>query len=127
MNPFDYVNSILQNKKNIIVDQETENNYSPFLVNRSLSYHKDCLIYANEMNRRHFIDKKMQYDFLINTVRSQKRSFVKWVKSEKNDDLRCLMDVYGFSEKKAREVFDLISKEELEQLKQKSFKGGTVK
>ena len=65
MNPFDYVNAILQNKKQLIVDEITEKEYTPFLVNRSLSYHKDCIMYANEMNRRHFLDKKLQSDFLI--------------------------------------------------------------
>ena len=71
-NPFDYVNAILQNKKQLIVDEITEKDYNPFLTNRSLSYHKDCIMYANEMNRRHFVDKKLQNDFLLNTVRSQK-------------------------------------------------------
>ena len=85
MNPFDYVNAILQNKKQMIVDEITEKDYAPFLVNRSLSYHKDCIMYANEMNRRHFLDKKLQNDFLLNTVRSQKRPFAKWIKVEKND------------------------------------------
>jgi len=72
-NPFDYLNAILQNKKQLIVDELTEKDYSPFMVNRGLSYHKDCIMYANEMNRSHFLDKKLQNDFLLNTVRSQKR------------------------------------------------------
>ena len=59
-NPFDYVNQILYGKKDLIVDELTEKDYIPFLINRSLSYHKDCIIYANEMNRRHFLDKKLQ-------------------------------------------------------------------
>jgi len=71
MSPFDYVNQILQGKKNLIVDEVTEKEYSPFLTNRSLSYHMDCLMFANEMNSRHFIDKKMQNDFLLNTIRSE--------------------------------------------------------
>ena len=60
MSPFDYVNQILQGKKQLIVDDVTESEYVPFLVNRSLSYQIDCLSYANEMNRRSFIDKKLQ-------------------------------------------------------------------
>jgi hypothetical protein len=126
-NPFDYVNSILQNKKNLIVDELTEKDYQPFLVNRSLSYHKDCVLYANEMNRRHFIDKKLQNDFLLNTVRSQKRPFAKWVKSEKSDDLECIKTVYGFSETKAREASRLLSKEQIQQLKEKTQTGGLNK
>lgn len=126
-NPFDYVNSILQNKKNLIVDEQTEKDYTPFLVNRSLSYHKDCIIYANEMNRRHFLDKKLQFNFLINTIRSQKRPFAKWVKSEKSDDLECIKTVYGYSDTKAREALRLLSNEQIQQLKEKTLTGGLNK
>jgi len=126
-NPFDYVNSVLQNKKKLIVDEQTEKDYTPFLVNRSLSYHKDCIMYANEMNRRHLADKKMQYDFLLNTVRSMKRPFAKWVKSEKSDDLECIKQVYGFSDVKAREALRLLSKEQIQQLKEKTDIGGLRK
>ena len=93
-NPFDYVNAILQNKKELIVDDVTEKAYVPFMVNRSLSYHYDCIAYANEMNRRHFLDKKLQNDFLLNTVRSRKRPFAKWVKSEKSEDIECIKLVF---------------------------------
>ena len=127
MNPFDYVNAILQNKKQLIVDELTEKEYVPFLVNRSLSYHKDCIMYANEMNRRHFVDKKMQSDFLLNTVRSQKRPFAKWVKSEKSDDLQCIKTIYGFSDSKAREALKLLSKEKIQQLKEQTQTGGLTK
>ena len=125
--PFDYVNAILQNKKQLIVDEITEKDYAPFLVNRSLSYHKDCLMYANEMNQRHFLDKKLQFDFLLNTVRSQKRPFAKWIKSEKSDDLECIKQVYGFSDSKAREAFRLLSKEQIQQLKKQTDTGGLRK
>jgi hypothetical protein len=126
-NPFDYVNAILQNKKQLIVDEITEKDYTPFLANRSLSYHKDCIMYANEMNRRHFLDKKLQFDFLLNTVRSQKRPFAKWVKSEKSDDLECIKQIYGFSEPKAREALRLLSDEQIQQLKEQTQTGGLTK
>ena len=126
-NPFDYVNAILQNKKQLIVDEITEKDYTPFLVNRSLSYHKDCIMYANEMNRRHFLDKKLQFDFLLNTVRSQKRPFAKWVKSEKSDDLECIKHYYGFSDSKAREAIRLLTKEQIQQLKEQTDIGGLRK
>ena len=126
-NPFDYVNSILQNKKNLIVDELTEKDYSPFLVNRSLSYHKDCVLYANEMNRRHLADKKLQYDFLLNTIRSQKRPFAKWVKSEKSDNLECIKQVFGLSDQKAREAMRLLSNEQIQQLKEQTDTGGLRK
>ena len=127
MSPFDYVNAILQNKKKLIVDELTEKSYAPFLVNRSLSYHKDCIFYANEMNRYHQIDKKLQNDFLLNIVRSQKRPFAKWVKAEKSEDLECIKQIFGFSESKAREAFRLLSKEQIQQLKEQTQTGGLTK
>ena len=127
MNPFDYVNAIQQNKKQLIVDEITEKDYTPFLVNRSLSYHKDCIMYANEMNRRHFLDKKLQNDFLLNTVRSQKRPFAKWAKVEKNDDLECIKLIYNFSDSKARDARRLLSKEQIQELKEKTDTGGLRK
>jgi hypothetical protein len=127
MSPFDYVNAILQNKNKLIVDELTEKSYAPFLVNRSLSYHKDCVFYANEMNRYHQIDKKLQNDFLLNIVRSQKRPFAKWVKAEKSEDLECIKQIFGFSESKAREAVRLLSKEQIQKLKEQTDIGGLRK
>jgi hypothetical protein len=127
MSPFDYVKEILQSKKQLIVDELTEKEYNPFIINRSLSYHKDCVLFANEMNRRHFIDKKLQNDFLLNTVRSQKRPFAKWVKAEKSEDLSCIKSFYGFSESKAREALRLLSKDQIQQLKEQTDTGGLRK
>ena len=126
-NPFDYVKEILQGKKQLIVDELTEKDYNPFLTNRSLSYHKDCVMFANEMNRRHFVDKKLQNDFLLNTVRSQKRPFAKWVKSEKSENIECIKTVYGFSDTKAREALSLLSKEQIQELKEQTKIGGLGK
>jgi len=127
MSPFDFVNSILQNKKQLIVDDLTEKEYNPFIINRSLSYHRDCIIYANEMNRRHFLDKKMQNDFLLNTIRSQKRPFAKWIKSEKSENIECVKAYFGFSDSKAKEALRLLSEEQIQQLKEKTDIGGLGK
>ena len=127
MSPFDYVNQILQGKKQLIVDDVTESEYVPFLVNRSLSYQIDCVSYANEMNRRSFIDKKLQNDFLLNTIRSKKRPFVKWVKSDKSEDIQCIKTVYGFSDTKALEALRLLTDEQIQQLKEKTGIGGLRK
>ena len=127
MSPFDYVNQILQGKKQLIVDDMTESEYVPFLVNRSLSYQIDCVSYANEMNRRSFIDKKLQNDFLLNTIRSKRRPFVKWAKSDKSEDIQCIKTVYGFSDTKALEALRLLTDEQIQKLKEKTGIGGLRK
>jgi hypothetical protein len=76
------------------------------------------------MNRSHFLDKKLQNDFLLNTVRSQKRPFTKWVKSAKSEDLSCIKQVFGFSDSKASEAARLLSKEQIQQLKEQTDIGG---
>jgi hypothetical protein len=127
MSPFDFVNQILQGKKQLITDAETEKEYSPFLTNRSLSYHSDCIMYANEMNRRHFLDKKLQNDFLLNTIRSKKRPFAKWVKTEKREDIECIKLAYGLSDTKAIEAKRLLSDEQIQKLKEQTDIGGLRK
>ena len=124
MTPFDFVNQILQGKQQLIVDDLTEKEYVPFLTNRSLSYHKDCILFANEMNLRHHLDGKMQNDFLLNTVRSRKRPFTKWAKSEKSEDIECIKIISGYSNSKAREALRLLSDEQIQELKTKTDIGG---
>ena len=76
MTPFDFINAILVNKKNLLKDDDlATKEYVPFIVNRGLSLHLDCVLYANEMNLRPFIDKDQQFLFLLNTIRPMKRKF----------------------------------------------------
>ena len=126
-NPFDYVNQILYGKKDLIVDAQTEKDYNSFIVNRSLSYHFDCVLFTNEMNRRHFVDKKLQNSFLINTIRSRKRPFAKWVKSEKSEDLECIKKYFNYSNIRALEVLPLLSEKQIQELKEKTEIGGLRK
>ena len=125
--PFDYVNQILYGNKQLIVDEITEQGYKPFLVNRSLSYHKDCVFYANEMNRYHHLDSKLQNDFLLNTIRKSKRPFAKWVKTEKSVDIECIKLVYGVSNSKAKEILSILTQDQLKEIKEKTDIGGVGK
>jgi len=126
MNPFDFVNDILISKKNIL-NEETEKEYKPFLINRSLSYHYDCIFFVNEMNIRPFASKNMQNSFLINTIRSHKRPFAKWIKSEKSEDLQCIKTYFGYSDDKAKQTLSILSDEQIQQLKEKTEIGGLRK
>jgi len=126
MNHFDYLNSINSTKKDIMVDDIAEKNYNPFMVNRGLSYFNDTVILANEMNKCHGIDKKLQYHFLINMVRKRKR-FSKWFKAESLSDIEVVKVYYGYSNEKARIALTLLSPEQITILKQKVNKGGRRK
>lgn len=123
MNPFEFVSAICDSKENLIVDDISEKAYNPFMINRSLSYHYDTVLLANEMNQRAFLDKKLQNDFLINTVRKKKR-FSKWIKPTSSDDLEVVKEYYGYSNEKARQVLPLLNSDQMGQLKQRIFKGG---
>ena len=123
MNPFDFVNAICDTKQNLIIDDISEKLYNPFMVNRSLSYHYDTVLLANEMNQRAFMDKKPQFDFLINIVRRRKR-FAKWIKPLSSDDLEVVKFCYGYSNEKARQVLPLLSSNTMGQLRKRMYRGG---
>lgn len=120
MNPFDYVTSINYTKKDIMEDEKT---YNGFMVNRSLSYFPDTVTLANEMNRYHHLDNRLQYQFLINIVRKRKR-FSKWVKPELENDLESVKEYYGYSNEKARQIMPLLSPSQLQTIREKVNKGG---
>ena len=123
MNPFEFLNSINTTKKNVITDDITEKAYNSFMINRSLSYFNDTAILANEMNRYHHLDNKLQFDFLINMVRKRKR-FSKWIKPQIESDVEVVKQYYGYSNEKARQVLSLLSPEQINGLKKKVNKGG---
>ena len=123
MNFFDYLNSINYSKKDIMVDDIAEDEYNPFMVNRGLSYFQDTILYANEMNKYHHLENRLQFDFLINIVRKRKR-FSKWGKNTDPDALSVVKEYYGYSTEKARQVLSLLSDEQIIELKKRMFKGG---
>ena len=123
MNPFDYLKAINETKKDIMVDDIAESEYNPFIINRGLSFFKDTILYANEMNRYHHLDNRVQFDFFINIIRKKKR-WSKWIKSSDIDNLELIKEYYGYSNEKAKSALSLMSNEQIEQLKQRIYKGG---
>ena len=123
MNPFDFLNEINYGKNDIMIDDIAEKQYNSFLINRGLSYFKDTIIMANEMNINHHLDHRLQFDFLINIVRRKKR-FSKWNKPETVDDLDVIKEYYGYSNKQAKAVHNLLSSEKIGELRKKVYKGG---
>lgn len=123
MNPFEYLNSINHKKNNLMVDEDTEKGYAPFMVNRGLSYFQDTVLFANEMNTRSHIDSKLQYDFLREGIRSKKR-FSKWIKKTSPASIEVIKEYYGYSDAKAEAIADMVSPEDLKAMKKHLSKGG---
>jgi hypothetical protein len=123
-NVWDMVNSVSDSKKNLL-EEDVENIkiYEPYLVNKSLSYHNDALMYANEMNKNFFIDKDMQYNFYINILRKRKR-FSSWIKKEKVDDLECIKSYYNYSNEKALQALKILSEVQINFIKKQLDIGG---
>lgn len=122
MNPFDFVKDIQAGKK-YLFNIETEKDYNPFIVNRALSQYRDCLFYANEMNKSH-IPKRMQHDFLFHIIRGYRRPFIKWTGKSKDETLEVLMEYFQVSMEKAKEISMILSEGEITMIKEQMNKGG---
>jgi hypothetical protein len=115
----EFLNSINQTKENLMdKDPKVEKDYVPFVVNKCLSYFPDTIFYANRMNQVAHLDKRLQYDFYIHSISKRKR-FSKWIKPEESKDLEVVKQVYGYSDRHAREVMDLLPMDKLTELVQK--------
>ena len=119
----DWLNSINFTKENLIEDPSSIKDYPPYIINRCLSGHIDCIMYANEMNKNHHLDKDMQYSFYINILRKRKR-FSPWIKKDKIDDLESVKSYYGYSNEKAHQALKILSRDQINFIKQKLEKGG---
>jgi hypothetical protein len=115
--------SILQTKQYALLTEQDEKSYSPFMVNRALSYHRDTALLANQMNLYPSADKKMQYDFLLNIVRASKRPYSKWYKKAKSSDLETVKEYYGYSDSKAVEALKVLSEDQITAMKEQLYKG----
>lgn len=118
--PFDWLNSI--NFKTSM-DPMLMNEYNPFMVNRGLSYFSDTVMWANEMNQRHQLDKDLQYTFLLNTV-SKKKRFSKWGKQSQDDTLDLIGEWYKVNRRRAQEIALILSEVQLTTIREKMYKGG---
>jgi len=121
----DIIHSILVSKKCVINDAIDREEYVPFIVNRALSYHMDCILYANEINMHHGLDKDMQYQYLFNSVRQLKRKFKPWQKTNPIDDLVCVKKFFGYSNSKAKQALLVLTEEQLVGIRSKTIEGGT--
>ena len=124
MNPFDYVNAILYTKKDVMQENSNERDYSPFLTNRALSYHRDSIFAAQQLNLIPGIDNHLQFRYLINTIRPMKRDKKQWAKKKENNDIDAVIEYFGYDYKQALLAISILSKDQLKQIKRKLEKGG---
>ena len=123
----DYLGPITHSKKKMSEISEdietTKKGYTPFVINRSLSYFPDCIMQANNMNIRYGLDKEMQFEYLRTSIRSKKR-FSKWDRKDESERVDVIMKYFGYNYHKASEVADLISEEDIESMKSQMDVGG---
>ena len=127
---FDYLNDITNKKINIwenTIDPMMESEYVPYVINKFLSQHIDCVLYANEMNRLPSSDKKLQFDYLINSIRKEFRRSSTWMKPEHDENIQNIKEYYGYSNDKAEVALSILTDEQLKYIKSKCYKGGHKK
>ena len=120
----DWLNSINQTKENLIdEDPSLEKEFSPYIVNRCFSGHLDAIMFANEMNKYHFLPKKLQYDFYLNSLRKKKR-YSPWLRKEQIENLELVKKYYGYSNEKAKQVLNILTREQLSFIRDRLETGG---
>ena len=122
----DYLPAINHTKKNLMNSDDPmwEKKYPAFMVNKVLSGFSDTVMLCNEMNRNHFLDRDMQFQFLLNSIRSKKR-FTPFLRASKIKDIECVKEYYGYSNEKAKSALDILTNEQLKLIKERLYKGGT--
>jgi hypothetical protein len=120
----DWLNSINFTKENLMDDPSIVKEYSPYIINRCLSGHIDCVLFVNEMNMNHHLDKDLQYSFYLNSLRKKKR-FSPWLRKDKVTDLECIKQYYGYSNEKAFQALKILTKEQINFIKKRLDIGGS--
>ena len=121
----EYLNAINFTKKNLMDSEDKlwQKKYTAFIVNKILSGFSDTIMLVNEMNRNHFVDKDMQFQFLLNSIRSKKR-YSPFLRASKLKDIEIVKEYYGYNNEKAKVALDILTKDQLKLIKEKLFKGG---
>mgnify|MGYP001358039059 FL=1 len=122
----EYLNAINFTKKDLTKSEDElwKKKYPAFIVNKLLSAFSDTVMLVNEMNRNHFLDKDMQFQFLLNSIRTKKR-YSPFLRASKLKEIECVKEYYGYSNDKAKSALDILTKDQLKLIKEKLYKGGT--
>jgi hypothetical protein len=124
---FDYLTAINFTKENLLVDEQSVKEYTPFIINRGLSYYVDTVLQANEMNRYPNLPKDMANDFLLASIKKKKR-FSKWVKkADSSDDLNLVCDYFNYSKEKGALALTLLTESQIDTVREQMGTGGKQK
>ena len=121
----DYLNAINYQKTNLLDtdDEMWEKKYPPFIINKCLAPFPDTIMLVNEMNLHNHLDKKLQFDFLLNSLRTRKR-FTPWLKASKQKNLEYVKEYYGYNNEKAKSALKILNDEQIKTIKDSLNKGG---
>ena len=121
----DYLNAINVSKESLLdsEDEMWEKKYAPFIVNKCVAPFPDTILLVNELNQYHHLDKKLQFDFLLNSLRTRKR-YTPWLKAKKLKNLEYVKEYYGYNNEKAKSALDILNDEQISAIKIKLNKGG---
>jgi len=121
----DYLNAINYTKEPLLDSEDDQwvKKYPPYIINRCISPFPDTIQLVNEINQLHHLDKKLQYDFLINSLRTRKR-YTPWMKAKKLENLEYVKEYYGYNNEKAKSALDILNDEQISAIKTKLNKGG---
>ena len=121
----EYLRSINQTKVNLMDSDDPmwEKKYSPYIINKCIAPFNDTIMFVNEINMRHHLENKLQYDFLLNTIRPKNR-FAPWVRGSKIKDLEFIKEYYGYSNEKAKVALQILSNDQIKTIKERLSKGG---
>ena len=121
----DYLNAINVTKEPLLdsEDETWEKKYAPFIVNKCVAPFPDTIHLVNELNQYHHLDKKLQFDFLLNSLRTRKR-YTPWLKASKQKNLEYVKEYYGYNNEKAKSALKLLNDEQIKTIKDSLNKGG---
>ncbi len=122
----DYLKAINETKENLLDTNDItwEKKYPPYVINRCMSMFYDTVMHSNEMNGLHFLPKRMQFHYFINSIRKKRRFGGKWLSQTKLKNLALIKEYYGYSNSKAKEALNILSENQIENIKIELIKGG---
>ena len=121
----EYLKSINLTKQNLMdsEDKVWERRYPSFIINKCLAPFSETIHLVNEMNIQNHLDSKLQFDFLLNSLRTRDR-YTPWLKAKKIKNIEYVKEYYGYSNEKAKVALDILNDEQIKTIKDSLSKGG---